>query len=392
MPIDHFGKVQAAQVAQGLGQVVDDEPVVVGEVFVPHLRNFPARKVEVDTVDECHVVANDVRHRREEVAGLDHDVDRLLGVAEHRDARVAGHGLLAPLEAADDGWVSVGRGSDGSHRRYCDNYQYGVCNWLVPAGSDERLCLADRHNLMVPDLSNPDNQALWAKMEAAKHRLFYTLLRLNLPLYTRDEHPEGLGFKFLADDPATGEKVMTGHDEGIITVALAEADDAERESRRTAMGEPYRTLLGHFRHEVGHWYWDILVRDGNLLDECRAVFGDDREDYGQALQNHYNNGPKPNWQEDYVSSYAGSHAWEDFAETWAHYLHIIDTLEVGGSYGIAIQPRLDRDGILTTDLNVKVYDPNTTMGEIADAWLALSQALNSLNRAMGLQDLYPFVL
>lgn len=296
------------------------------------------------------------------------------------------------LEAADDGWLSVGRGSDGSHWRYCDNYQYGVCNWLVPADSGERMCLADRHNLMVPDLSNPDNQALWAKMEAAKHRLFYTLLRLNLPLYTRDEHPEGLGFKFLADDPATGQKVMTGHDEGIITVALAEADDAEREQRRTAMGEPYRTLLGHFRHEVGHWYWDILVRDGNLLDECRAVFGDDREDYGQALQNHYNNGPKLNWQEEYVSAYAGSHAWEDFAETWAHYLHIIDTLEVGGSYGIAIQPRLDRDGILTTDLNVKVYDPNTTMEEIADAWLALSQALNSMNRAMGLPDLYPFVL
>ncbi|WP_279482060.1 putative zinc-binding peptidase [Aureimonas sp. SK2] len=296
------------------------------------------------------------------------------------------------LEPTGTDFVSVGRGSDGSHWRYCDNYQYGVCNWLVPADSEELLCLADRHNMMVPDLSNPDNQALWAKMEAAKHRLFYTLLRLRLPLYTRAEYPEGLGFKFLADDPATGEKVMTGHADGVITVALAEADDAEREKRRTAMGEPYRTLLGHFRHEVGHWYWDILVRDGGALDECRALFGDDSQDYGEALKTHYANGPKPNWQEEYVSSYAAVHPWEDFAETWAHYLHIVDSLEVAGSWGMTIHPRLDRDGILTTDLDFKVYDDATTIEEINDGWLAVSQALNSMNRAMGLQDLYPFVL
>ncbi|MET0258400.1 MAG: putative zinc-binding peptidase [Methylobacterium sp.] len=296
------------------------------------------------------------------------------------------------LEKADDGWVSVGRKSQGDRWIYCDNYRYGVCNWLIPAGSDEKYCLADRHNLMVPDLSDPVNQKLWGKMEAAKHRLFYTLLRLKLPLYTRDEHPEGLGFKFLADDPNSTKKVMTGHDEGVVTVALAEADDLERETRRNAMGEPYRTLLGHFRHEVGHWYWDILVRDGGALEACRAVFGDDTQDYGEALKRHYANGPKPNWQEDYVSAYAGSHAWEDFAETWAHYLHIVDTLEVGGSFGMTIHPQLDRDGILTTDLAFDVYDPETTIEEIADAWLAISQALNSMNRAMGLGDLYPFVL
>ncbi|WP_182086914.1 putative zinc-binding peptidase [Aureimonas sp. ME7] len=299
---------------------------------------------------------------------------------------------ILALEQAEDGFVSVGRGSDGAHWRYCDNYQYGVCNWLVPADGTDILCLADRHNMMVPDLSDPNNQILWGKMEAAKHQLFYTLLRLQLPLYTRDEHQEGLGFKFLADDPASTEKVMTGHDLGVITVALAEADDLEREKRRSAMGEPYRTLLGHFRHEVGHWYWDILVRDGGALEACRAVFGDDSQDYGQALQAHYANGPKPDWQEEFVSAYAGAHPWEDFAETWAHYLHIIDTLEVGGSYGMTIHPRLDRDGILTTDLDFKVYDDATTIEEIADGWLAISQALNSMNRAMGLQDLYPFVL
>ena len=175
----------------------------------------------------------------------------------------------------------------------------------------------------------------WRKLEAAKHRLFYTLLRLNLPIETRNENPEGLAFDFLADQPAqSGPKVMTGHDNGLITIALAEADDAERERRRTAMGEPYRTLLGHFRHEVGHYYWDRLVRDEGRLDPCRAVFGDDSQDYEQALQRHYAEGAPANWQENFVSAYATTHPWEDFAETWAHYLHIVDTLEMAGAFGV----------------------------------------------------------
>jgi hypothetical protein len=299
--------------------------------------------------------------------------------------------MLALEPDAETGfWTAVGRGSNGEGWKYCDNYQYGVCNWLLPADSPETLSLASRFNLVIPDLSDPANVLAWQKMELAKQRLFYTLLRLKLPLATRGQHPEGLGFQFLGD--AGGANVMTGHDEGLITIALAEADDAEREKRRHAMGEPYRTLLGHFRHEIGHWYWDILVRDGGALAECRALFGDDSADYGQALQNHYANGPKPDWQGEYVSAYAGSHPWEDFAETWAHYLHIVDTIEVGGAYGLAIHPRLDREGVLTTDLDFKVYADDTTVDQIVDAWLALSGALNSFNRAMGHQDLYPFVL
>jgi hypothetical protein len=288
-------------------------------------------------------------------------------------------------------WVAVGKGANGERWKYCENYQYGVCNWLLAADSPETLSLASRFNKTVPDLSDPENVALWQKIEFAKQRLIYTILRLKLPLMTRAEHEEGLSFDFL-EDLGDGQKVMTGHDRGHITIALAEADDAEREKRRTSMGEPYRTLLGHFRHEIGHWYWDLLVRDGGALEECRAVFGNDEEDYGQALQNHYANGPKPDWQNEYVSSYAGAHAWEDFAETWAHYLHIIDSLETGGSWGITLQPRLDREGILTTDLDFRVYDDATTIEEIVEAWTALSSALNSLNRSMGLPDLYPFVL
>jgi hypothetical protein len=34
-----------------------------------------------------------------------------------------------------------------------------------------------------------------------------------------------------------------------------------------------------------------------------------------------------NWQKSFISKYATSHPWEDWAETWAHYLHIMDMLE-----------------------------------------------------------------
>jgi hypothetical protein len=184
-------------------------------------------------------------------------------------------------------------------------------------------------------------------LEDAKHRLFYQLLRLRLPTPVQGEAEEPLVFDFLADPPTPdGPKVMTGHDDGLITIALAEADDAERERRRASMGEPYRTILGHFRHEVGHFYWDVLVRDGTRLAECRAVFGNDEEDYGEALQRHYDKGVPSNWQENYISSYATTHAWEDFAETWAHYLHIIDTLEMARSLGMTVRPAVDQAGVL----------------------------------------------
>ena len=277
--------------------------------------------------------------------------------------------------------------------RFCDNAAYEACNWLVPVESGERFCIACRHNGIIPDLTDRQNLLAWRKLESAKHRLFYTLLRLDLPLQNRVDDPkDGLVFNFLADSPAgTGPKVMTGHDEGLITIAMVEADDAERERRRTAMGEPYRTLLGHFRHEVGHYFWDRLVRDGGRLDECRAVFGDDRQDYEEALKIHYNVGAPPDWQETYVSMYATTHAWEDFAETWAHYLHIVDALEMAGSFGLQVHPELDRTGELEAEVD---FDPYAALDirAMVDAWIPLTFALNSLNRTMGQQDLYPFIL
>lgn len=285
------------------------------------------------------------------------------------------------------------RADPGQLYRFCENARHEACNWMVPVASEESFCLACRHNRTIPNLSSLENLAQWRKIEAAKRRAFYGFIRLKLPLRNRAEEPgTGLAFDFLADPPEEGApKVMTGHDNGLITLALAEADDAERTRRRTAMGEPYRTLLGHFRHESGHYFWDRLVRDGGRLEECRAVFGDDREDYAAALQRHYKEGPPANWQERFVSTYATAHPWEDFAETWAHYLHIVDTLEMARAFGIGIDPAADRAGALTAEVD---FDPYlmTEIAPLMAAWVPLTAAVNSLNRCMGTPDLYPFVL
>ena len=194
---------------------------------------------------------------------------------------------------------------------------------------------------MIPDLSLSVNQMRWRRLEEAKRRLFYSLLRWRLPIPTVADDPErGLRFEFLADQGGDAPKVMTGHDGGLITISIAEADDVERERRRTAMGEPYRTIIGHFRHEIGHYYWDLLVRDGRRLDECRALFGDDRQDYSEALERHHQFGPPQDWRDGYVSAYATMHPWEDFAETWAHCMHIVDTLETAASFGLSVRPKV----------------------------------------------------
>jgi hypothetical protein len=280
----------------------------------------------------------------------------------------------------------------GSYRS-CANTQHGVCNWLVPAESPEAFCLACRHNRTIPDLSQPDNLKNWQRIEIAKHRLFYSLLMLRLPLVTKAEDPDGLAFDFLAS-PSEGSHlsapVMTGHDNGLITINLAEADDSERERQRRAMGEPYRTLLGHFRHEIAHYYWDRLVANTPAIDDFREVFGDERQPYGEALKRHYENGPPADWPEHFVSAYASTHPWEDFAETWAHYFHMVDTLETAAAFGLRVRPKVSLGADLAADIN---FDPHkATMEKIIDAWLPLAFASNSINRSMGLPDLYPFVL
>ena len=276
--------------------------------------------------------------------------------------------------------------------QFCNNAQYDVCNWMVAGDDPQGYCTACRHNHTVPNLSKPGNDELWRLMEIAKHRLFYTLIELDLPTIPRSVDPdEGLVFEFL-EDPAADKRVMTGHEDGRITIAIAEADDAERERRRKALREPYRTLLGHFRHEIGHYYWDRLVDDQPALEHCRATFGDDRQDYGQALKRHYREGAPPDWKANFVSAYATTHPWEDFAETFAHYLHILDTLDTAEAFGVATHPH----GVAQAEeLSAEVDfapDKASSIEPLMKAWLPLTFALNSLNRSMGMGDLYPFVL
>lgn len=299
---------------------------------------------------------------------------------------------LSALEPEGEAWRPLAKAAHPTYR-YCANAQHETCNWLVPADSDTPFCLACQHNRTIPDLSVPGNLDHWRKIETAKRRLIYTLLKLGLPLTSKVEDEErGLAFDFMADPDAPGApKVMTGHDNGLITINLAEADEAERERRRAALGEPYRTLLGHFRHEVGHYYWDVLVRDGKHLDAFRALFGDDTLDYGEALKAHYARGPMENWQENYVSSYAAAHPWEDWAETWAHYLHIIDTLETAKAFRVRVDPEVMPGDELSAEVDFNPYRVRD-FDRIVEAWLPLAFAVNSLNRSMGQPDLYPFVL
>jgi hypothetical protein len=309
----------------------------------------------------------------------------------HRLGFIAETATLSALQADGDLWRSLA--PPGRVYRFCANAGHDACNWLVEASSSQAFCLCCRHNRTIPDVTVAGNIAAWRKIEMAKHRLFYSLLRLGLPLPTRvEDAAAGLAFDFLAEPPhADGPSVMTGHDNGLITIALTEADDAHREKSRVAMHEPYRTLLGHFRHEIGHYFWDRLVRDRDRLDACRTLFGDDGKDYDAALQLYYANGAPADWQSRFVSMYAASHPWEDFAETWAHYLHIVDTLEIARAFGISTHPGLTRGDELDATVDFDPYRA-TGMARLVDSWLPLSLALNSLNRAMGQSDLYPFVL
>jgi len=298
---------------------------------------------------------------------------------------------LTALEAADGAEPGMWRArADRRQYRYCANADYEACNWLVEADGAARFCICCRHNRTIPNLGFADNVVHWRKIEIAKHRLFYTLLRLRLPLTTWPADPNGLAFDFLAGPQLGAGSVVTGHSGGLITINVAEADDSERERQRHSMGEPYRTLLGHFRHEIAHYYWDHLIADTPALADFRQAFGDERQDYGQALQWHYSNGPPQDWPERFVTAYASAHPWEDFAETWAHYFHMVDTLETAGAFGLRVRPKLTKGSELATVVD---FDPHAAdLNRIIEAWLPLTFAFNSINRSMGVTDLYPFIL
>ena len=276
--------------------------------------------------------------------------------------------------------------------RYCKNAEYATCNWLVPFAQNTEYCQACELNRVIPTLTSEENLKRWKNIEIAKHRLVYSLLRLRLPVSKKIDNEEtGIVFDFLADS-SSKEKVITGHDNGVITLNIEEADEAARVRHKLDLGEKYRTLLGHFRHEIGHYYWELLIKNSDALEKYRLLFGDEEADYPKALEAYYKNGAPSNWSEHYISPYATSHPWEDWAETWAHYLHMMDTLETAFSFGIRIQPDMVQDTkAIQASIQQDPYDM-TDFGQIIKWWLPLTFAVNSLNRSMGHSDFYPFVI
>jgi hypothetical protein len=298
--------------------------------------------------------------------------------------------VVAAMESRSNGlWRTELRGVGRRRFRPCRNYsQENVCNWAVPAEDPQPLCESCRLTQVIPNLTVEGNREAWFKLEAAKRRLIYSLKQLRCPIENRIDHPEhGLAYEFLSDDDS-GKPVLTGHAHGVITVNIAETNDAERERRRLQMGEPYRTLLGHFRHEIGHYYWERLINHSGRLEQFRALFGDERADYAAALKAHYDTGPPADWAQHFVSAYATSHPWEDWAESWAHYLHMTDMLDTAADCGLSLSPkRRDEPTLLRARSGAE--EPFERL--IAD-WFPLSYLLNNLNRSMGLADGYPFVL
>ena len=300
---------------------------------------------------------------------------------------------LSALEPGEgDTFTPLTPAAQGRSQRRCANgRQHALCNWLVPVAETEDFCAACRLNEVIPDLSVKGNRERWNLLECAKRRLIYTLFKLRLPLdaAATDGRP-ALRFRFLGDT-ANGAPVLTGHEAGVITLNIAEADDAVREARRVSLHEPLRTLLGHFRHEIAHYYWDRLIAQSDWLEGFRALFGDEREDYATALQRHYTKGPTSDWPDRSVTAYASAHPWEDWAETWAHYLHIVDTIETAAGFGLTLRPRHPSADTMTADPK-KAAKEAAGFDLILATWFPLTYALNSLNRGMGLSDLYPFVL
>lgn len=308
---------------------------------------------------------------------------------------------LLPLAPGAAPGVWLEWGTDGPQYCHCTNLDTpAVCNWLVPgeeAHLHEGLCRSCRLNRFIPDLQDPqhpDNGLLWGRIEHAKRRLVSNLLVMGLPVASREteDTQEGLMFDLLRDPPG-GPPVMTGHANGLITLNVLEADDVHRERVRSNMNEPYRTLVGHLRHEVGHYYWDRLIQGTHWMEPFRALFGDETQDYAQSLQRYYDNGPPPDWQLGFVSAYATSHPWEAWAECWAHYMHMSDMVDTANSYGLS----LDHNRLEVQPFTREVlYEPDHPAAEkyltFINHWAELTMLMNGMTRAMGQPDLYPFVL
>ncbi len=271
----------------------------------------------------------------------------------------------------------------------CANSSLAACNWLVD--TEGELCASCSLTRTRPSDDDATGISELQTAEAAKRRLLFELgeLGLRIPMHATADS-DALAFDLLSSEH---EPVTTGHADGLITLDLAEVDDARRVARRQQLAEPYRTVLGHLRHEVGHYYWPLLADDDAKRRGSRELFGDESSDYQAAMDRHYAKGPPPDWPERHVSAYATMHPSEDWAETFAHYLHIRDTLQTADAYRVSVEG--PESG--TPRVPHHAFKPQPAVGghefeSLLSAWLPLTYAMNALDRSMGRTDLYPFVL
>ncbi|NTY59776.1 zinc-binding metallopeptidase family protein [Mycolicibacterium sphagni] len=269
------------------------------------------------------------------------------------------------------------------------------CNWLASesAGVAARgRCLAHALIRREPD---PDDTIAREKMlpaTLALRRLVYQLDELGLPVDPYWQRDGGLAFDLLSSY-STSERITIGHANGVITIDLVESLDAYRESLRVQLGEPYRTMLGHFRHEAGHYYQNVLVETGagaqRYLARCRELFGDERASYADALTRHYEFGAPADWRSSFISEYATMHPWEDFAECFAHYLHIIDTIDTSREAGMVLHADRVRFAAPRDVVPLESY-AGAPIDQLLDDWKWISLFFNRVNTAMGKGPLYPF--
>ncbi|BBY64276.1 zinc-binding metallopeptidase family protein [Mycolicibacterium helvum] len=295
------------------------------------------------------------------------------------------------MVALSDGAAMV----DGVRWTRCTQSTPLACNWLASesAGVTARgRCLAHALIRREPD---PDDTIAREKLlpaTQALRRLVYQLDELGLPVEPYWQRDGGLAFDLLSSY-STSERIMIGHAGGVITIDLVESLDAYRESLRVQLGEPYRTMLGHFRHEAGHYYQNVLVETGvgaqRYLARCRELFGDERASYADALTRHYEFGAPADWRSSFISEYATMHPWEDFAECFAHYLHITDTIDTSREAGMVLHADRVRFAAPRDVVPLESY-AEAPIQRLLDDWKWISLFFNRVNTAMGKGPLYPF--
>ncbi|MFP5486675.1 MAG: putative zinc-binding metallopeptidase, partial [Acidimicrobiia bacterium] len=269
--------------------------------------------------------------------------------------------------------------TDGPTLWRCLNSAWG-CTWMLPADSGETWCRSCRLTRGRPDVDRPDAIEAWMLAEHAKRRLVHQLDELALPIEIVSEaRPQGLVFDLVF---LPGEGGITGHLDGVVTLDLAETDDLHRDRLRHRLGEPFRTVIGHLRHEIGHFYWDRLVGQSDDLKHFRRLFGDERVDYAESVDRYYAHAGAAWDRTRFVTGYAAAHPLEDWAETFAHYLHILDAVDTAVAHDLVPD---DSATILVTDAvgTLELVD-------ILSAWRPINSAVNAIAETLGVPAVYPF--